>query len=78
MHSWDLIMAYYTIKNGEHYNATPARKLSQSFNLDIVGGSIVSNKQSLLSTIGSIISTHTPFKRSNDSHFKAFICAGLK
>lgn len=77
MHGWDLVMAYYTIKNGEHYNATPARKLSQSFNLDIVGGNVVSNKQSLLSIIGSIISSHTPFKRSNDSHFKAFVCAAL-
>ncbi|GLV39355.1 uncharacterized protein CBL_13232 [Carabus blaptoides fortunei] len=77
VHVWDLIMTYYTMKNGEHYNSTPARRLSQSFNLDIVGGSAISNKQSFLSTIGTIISTHTPYKRSNDSHFKAFVCAAL-
>lgn len=77
MHAWELIMMYYTIKNGEQYNTTPARKLSQSFNLDIVGGTVVSNKQSLLSTIGTILSTHSKYKRSNDSHFKAFVCAAL-
>ncbi|GBM47275.1 RUN domain-containing protein 1 [Araneus ventricosus] len=31
----------------------------------------------LLSTIDNIISTHTPLKRSQDSHFKAFICTAL-
>lgn len=77
MHAWELIMMYYTLKNGEQYNTTPARKLSQSFNLDIVGGTVVSNKQSLLSTVGSILSTHSRYKRSHDSHFKAFVCAAL-
>ncbi|XP_066583722.1 RUN domain-containing protein 1 isoform X2 [Prorops nasuta] len=33
--------------------------------------------ESLLATIGNIIASHTPYKRSHDSHFKAFICAGL-
>lgn len=77
MHAWELIMMYYTLKNGEQYNTTPARKLSQSYNLDIVGGTVVSNKQSLLSTVGSILSMHSKYKRSNDSHFKAFVCAAL-
>jgi hypothetical protein len=45
MHAWELIMKYYELKNGERYNSTPARKLSQSFNLDIVGGTAISNKQ---------------------------------
>lgn len=77
MHAWELIMMYYTLKNGEQYNTTPVRKLSQSFALDIVGGTVVSNKQSLLSTIGTILSMHSKYKRSNDSHFKAFVCAAL-
>lgn len=34
--------------------------------------------QSLLITIGDIIASHSPYKRSYDSHFKAFICAALK
>ena len=45
MHAWELILKYYELKNGERYNSTPARKLSQSFNLDIVGGTAISNKQ---------------------------------
>ncbi|XP_019760599.1 RUN domain-containing protein 1 [Dendroctonus ponderosae] len=77
IHAWDLILEYYHLKNGEKYNSTPARKLSQSFNLDIAGASPNSNKQNMLCAIGSIISTHTPYKRSLDSHFKAFICAAL-
>ncbi|KAM7287591.1 hypothetical protein ISCGN_031282 [Ixodes scapularis] len=33
--------------------------------------------QALLATIHNIISSHTPLKRSYDSHFKAFVCAAL-
>ncbi|CAG9828811.1 unnamed protein product [Diabrotica balteata] len=77
IHAWEIILEYYRMKNGEKYNSTPARKLSQSFNLDIAGASPSSNKQNMLCCIGSIISTHTPYKRSNDSHFKAFVCAAL-
>ncbi|KAG5876338.1 hypothetical protein JTB14_003661 [Gonioctena quinquepunctata] len=77
IHAWEIILEYYKMKNGEKYNSTPARKLSQSFNLDIAGASPSSNKQNMLCCIGSVISTHTPYKRSPDSHFKAFICAAL-
>lgn len=78
MHVWELILEYYHIKNGDKFNETPARKLSQSFNLDISGTTATSNKQSLLSAIGSIISIHAPYKRSYNSHFKALISTGLK
>lgn len=78
VHAWQIILEYYNLKNGERFNSTPARKLSQSFNLDIAGASPCSSKQNMLCVIGSIISTHTPYKRSYDSHFKAFICAALK
>ncbi|XP_055844100.1 RUN domain-containing protein 1 [Episyrphus balteatus] len=77
MHAWELILEYYYLKNGDEYNNTPARKLSQSFNLEIVGAQAVSSKQSLLSVIGMIIALHSPYKRSYNSHFKAFVCAGL-
>ncbi|BES95249.1 RUN domain-containing protein [Nesidiocoris tenuis] len=77
MHAWELVLKFYDMKNGDQYNSTPARKLSQSFNLDIVGGTAISAKQSLLSTIGNIIASHDPFKRSCDSQFKALVCAGL-
>ncbi|KAM3959687.1 LOW QUALITY PROTEIN: RUN domain-containing protein 1-like [Aphomia sociella] len=76
-HVWELILRYYELNDGDRFNSTPARKLSQSFNLDIVGGTAITNKQSLLSTIGSIIATHTPYKRSYDAHFKALVCAAL-
>ncbi|XP_050579911.1 RUN domain-containing protein 1 [Bombus affinis] len=77
MHAWELVLKYYEIKNGHRYNSSPAQKLSQSFNLDLAGGRVVSSKQSLLTTIGNIIASHNPYKRSYDSHFKAFICASL-
>ncbi|XP_059616851.1 RUN domain-containing protein 1 [Phlebotomus argentipes] len=77
MHAWELILEYYYIKNGDKYNETPARRLSQSFNLEIVGGTAISVKQSLLSTIGCILTLHAPYKRNLNSHFKAFVCAGL-
>uniref|UniRef100_T1J021 RUN domain-containing protein n=1 Tax=Strigamia maritima TaxID=126957 RepID=T1J021_STRMM len=77
MHAWDLLIKYYEIKHGKQYNSTPARKLSQSFNLEIVGGTAITPKQTLLGTIDTIMSTHTPLKRSADSHFKAFICSAL-
>ncbi|KAL7642120.1 UNVERIFIED_CONTAM: hypothetical protein RMT77_006680 [Armadillidium vulgare] len=77
LHAWDFILKYYHLKNGDQYNRTPARKLSQSFNLDITGGSAITNKQLLLQTIGSILTSHGPLKRSYDSHFKAFVSAAL-
>lgn len=78
IHAWEIVLQYYNLKNGDRFNSTPARKLSQSFNLEISGASITSSKHNMLCVIGSIISTHTPYKRSYDSHFKAFICAALK
>lgn len=80
MHVWELILEYYYLKNGSQFNETPARKLSESFNLDITGmaSHTKSNKHSMLSAIGSIITMHAPYKRSSNSHFKAFISAGLK
>ncbi|KAL9878816.1 RUN domain-containing protein 1 [Glossina fuscipes fuscipes] len=77
MHAWELILEYYYIKNGDDYNNTPARKLSQSFNLEIVDSQAVTAKQTLLSAVGAIIAMHRPYKRSYNAHFKAFICAGL-
>jgi RUN domain-containing protein 1 len=45
MHAWELILKYYELKNGENFNAAPARKLSQSFNLDLTGNTSTSNKE---------------------------------
>ncbi|KAL4225000.1 RUN domain containing 1 [Mactra antiquata] len=77
MHAWDLLLKYYEIKHGLEYNQSPARKLSQSFHLEIVGGKPITSKQTLLGAIDTVISSHTPLKRTEDSHFKAFICLAL-
>lgn len=45
MHAWELILEYYNLKNGDYYTETPAQKLSQSFNLEIVGEGLTTNKQ---------------------------------
>lgn len=45
MHAWELILEYYNLKNGDFYTETPAQKLSQSFNLEIAGEGLTSNKQ---------------------------------
>lgn len=78
MHVWELILEYYHIKKGDQYNETPARMLSQSFDLDIVPANPQSNKQSLLGAIGTVIALHSPYKRSYNAHFKAFISIALK
>ncbi len=65
-------------QHGKEYNATPARKLSQSFDLDIVGGKAITAKQTLLSAIDAVITSHVPLKRSEDSQLKAFVCFALK
>lgn len=78
MHAWDLFLKYYEMKHGREYNDSPARKLSQSFHLDIVGGKAITNKQNLLGAIDSVLTSHRPLKRSDDMQFKAFICYALK
>lgn len=77
MHAWDLLIKFYDTKHGKEYNESPARMLSQSFHLDIVGGKAITAKQTLLGAIDTVISSHTPLKRTEDSHFKAFISLGL-
>jgi hypothetical protein len=76
-HAWAILLKYYDMKQGREYNSAPARKLSQSFGLDLTGSSS-NTKQSMLTTIGQILATHAPYKRSYDAQFKAFVCAGLK
>lgn len=77
MHAWDLFIKYYEMKHGAEYTQSPARKLSQSFDLDIVGGKPVTAKQTLLSAIDQVLATHGPLKRSEDSQLKAFVCLAL-
>lgn len=77
IHVWQLILLFCERENGEVYNNSSARKLSQSFDLDIEEARHSTVTPELLGIIGYIISTHSPCKRSFNSHFKAFICAAL-
>ena len=44
LHAWDLVLVYYRLKRGVQYNATPQRRLSQSFGLSMVGGTAITSK----------------------------------
>jgi len=83
-HAWDVILRFYELKMGHEFNSAPARKLSQSFGLDLSnststtgGGGGSGNRQALLTAVGHILATHAPYKRSPDAMFKALVCAGL-
>ncbi|KAM5212954.1 RUN domain-containing protein 1 [Hipposideros larvatus] len=77
MHPWELFVKYYHAKNGRAYVESPARKLSQSFALPAMGGTVVTPKQSLLTAIHMVLTEHDPFKRSADSELKALVCMAL-
>ncbi|KAM5150734.1 RUN domain-containing protein 1 [Callospermophilus lateralis] len=77
MHPWELFVKYYHAKNGRAFVESPARKLSQSFALPVMGGTIVTPKQSLLTAIHMVLTEHDPFKRSADSELKALVCMAL-
>lgn len=77
VHAWEVVLLYYDHKNGDQFRAAPSRRLSQSFGLQVVSGTNVNPKHSLLAAIDDIIDTHSRHKRSFDSHFKAFVCMGL-
>ncbi|XP_064030174.1 RUN domain-containing protein 1 [Pogoniulus pusillus] len=77
MHPWELFVKYYNAKNGQAFVESPARKLSQSFALPVMGGVPVTPKQSLLTAIHTVLTEHNPFKRSADSELKALVCMAL-
>ncbi|XP_042332235.1 RUN domain-containing protein 1 [Sceloporus undulatus] len=77
MHPWELFVKYYKSKNGRAFVESPARKLSQSFALPVMGETPATPKQSLLSAIHTVLSEHDPFKRSADSELKALVCLAL-
>uniref|UniRef100_A0A8C8RCK3 RUN domain-containing protein 1 n=1 Tax=Pelusios castaneus TaxID=367368 RepID=A0A8C8RCK3_9SAUR len=77
MHPWELFVKYYNTKNGPAFVESPARKLSQSFALPVMGSVTVTPKQSLLTAIHTVLTEHDPFKRSADSELKALVCMAL-
>ncbi|KAL3842229.1 hypothetical protein ACJMK2_020268 [Sinanodonta woodiana] len=77
MHAWDLMERFYEMKHGREYNESPARKLAQSYHLEIIGGKAITAKQTLLGAINTVKSSHAPLKRSEDAHLKAFVSLSL-
>lgn len=78
MHIWELFNEYYEMKRGKEYNATPARRLSEAFGIEVHGVNVVvTAKQTLLRTLHRIKTTHEPCRRSMDAMFKSLVCAGL-
>ncbi|CAH8576048.1 unnamed protein product [Heterobilharzia americana] len=76
-HAWDVLMKFYQIKNGPRYNDSPARKLCESFDLDTVGGMVITNRQRFFSAMGNVLRGHLAYKRSKDAKFKAFVSIAL-
>jgi hypothetical protein len=62
---------------GRDHNTSPARQLSKSFGLDRPDCGL-NTTTTLLATVGHILDSHAPYKRSHDAQFKAFVCSGLK
>ncbi|XP_051894456.1 RUN domain-containing protein 1 isoform X1 [Pristis pectinata] len=77
IHPWQLFVKYYNTRNGRAFVESPARKLSQSFALPVTGSGVVTPKQSLLSAVHTVLTEHSPYKRSADSEFKALVCMAL-
>ncbi|VDO03179.1 unnamed protein product [Rodentolepis nana] len=75
--AWAIFLKYYILTNGRSFNDTPARKLSESFALDIIGGKVVTPKQHLLSSMGTVLQEFNKYKRSEATQFKALVCIGL-
>ncbi|XP_022094161.1 RUN domain-containing protein 1-like isoform X2 [Acanthaster planci] len=76
-HAWDLFTKYYDIKKGKAFAMSPARKLSQAFDIDIVGGTAITAKQTLLAAVDYVSGSHEPLKRSKEAQFKAFVSEAL-
>ncbi|XP_071500597.1 RUN domain-containing protein 1-like [Diadema antillarum] len=76
-HIWEVFQKYFEIKRGRQFAESPARRLSQAFDLDIVGGTAITSRQTLLAAIDHVQTTHQPLRRSMESQFKAFVCQAL-
>ncbi|CAH8546680.1 unnamed protein product [Dicrocoelium dendriticum] len=77
MHAWHVLLKYYYMKNGPLYNQSPARRLSESFDLDSYAGKPVTVRQRFFNAMGIVLESHSAYKRSDDAKFKAFVCVAL-
>ena len=76
LHVWELFNKFYQLKKGDDFNNQPSNMLSEAFAMDI-GCTQQNPKQSLLTVLYRIKTTHEPRKRSYDAMYKALISAGL-
>jgi len=76
MHIWELFDRFYSMKHGRQFSKQPSMMLSEAFAMD-VGCTQQTPKQSLLTVLHRIKTTHETRKRSFDAMFKALISAGL-
>ncbi|TGZ70377.1 hypothetical protein CRM22_003232 [Opisthorchis felineus] len=76
-HAWHVFLKFYYMKNGQVYNESPARKLSESFDLDSYGGKAITLRQRFFNAMGTVLETHGAYHRSDDSRFKSFISIAL-
>ncbi|XP_077591105.1 RUN domain-containing protein 1 [Stigmatopora nigra] len=77
-HPWELFVKYYQGKNGKAFAESPARQLSQSFDLPVAGAPVgVTPKQSLLWAVHTVLKEHGRYKRGPDTEFKALVCMAL-
>lgn len=67
----------FSKKHGKEFSESPARKLSQSFGLNSIGGRQLTIKHSLLNTIQTCINLHKNTK-NKDYQLKSFVCIALK
>ncbi|XP_047124579.1 RUN domain-containing protein 1 isoform X2 [Hydra vulgaris] len=76
LHIWEYFNKFYQLKQGDIFNTQPSMMLSEAFAMD-VGCTQQTPKQSLLTVLHRIKTTHEPRKRSFDAMFKALISAAL-
>eukprot|EP00112_Aurelia_sp_Birch-Aquarium-sp1_P000887 Seg1086.5 transcript_id=Seg1086.5/GoldUCD/mRNA.D3Y31 product="RUN domain-containing protein 1" protein_id=Seg1086.5/GoldUCD/D3Y31 len=76
MHAWEFFSEFYKLRHGNRFNNQPNVKLSESFGVDL-GGTQETPKQSLLTAMHKIKTSHEPRKRGYDSMFRALVSAGL-
>lgn len=76
LHIWELFNKFYQLKKGDAFNTQPSNMLSEAFAMD-VGCTQQTPKQSLLTVLYRIKTTHEPRKRSYDAMYKALVSAGL-
>lgn len=76
-HIWDVLLLFLEASRALEMRDAVVGQLSDAFKLDSVAGKTATSKQICLSTIEHIHNSHSRLRRSQDSMWKAFVCAAL-